>query len=181
MRLFFLLISLFVFASASSKIDVYNDYKAKQYAKACKKGEALLERYKSDEKFISLYAFSCLKADKIDQLAVPIVLLSKSEEARANAAYFSVILMQKKLLLHALVDTYNFKDLKLPTTDYILSKVFDLYTQDTRTSKKAHYKYADPLDSRVTYKLFLTKDASKKKIIVEEYYDTIMRKRHIYR
>ncbi|OQX59423.1 MAG: hypothetical protein B5M52_03415 [Helicobacteraceae bacterium 4484_230] len=176
--IFFIMLT---YAGAENVRDVYNNYQNKNYLKACKIGEKLLSRHQEDEKFVSLYAFSCLKADRIDNLAKPIVLLTKSEEARSNAAYFSVILMQKKLLLHALLDTYNFKSLKLPTTDYVLSKVFDLYVNSTDNGKKHVYAFTDPENNKQSYRLFITRDASKRKIVIEEYYDTILTKRHIYR
>jgi hypothetical protein len=181
MKYVLLLFLFFIHAEATGVSDVYNNYQNKNYLKACKIGEKLLNRYQNDEKFVSLYAFSCLKADKIDNLAKPIVLLTKSEEARSNAAYFSVILMQKKLLFHALLDTYDFKGLKLPTTDYVLSKVFDLYIDGRKDIKNHLYRFVDPEDKKHTYRLFITRDASKRKIVIEEYYDTILTIRHIYR
>ena len=181
MRYLLLFFILFIYANAESVSNVYKNYQNKNYLKACKIGEKLLGRYQDDEKFVSLYAFSCLKADRIDNLSKPVVLLTNSEEARSNAAYFSVIMMQKKLLLHALLDTYDFKGLKLPTTDYVLSKVFDLYANSTESGKKHFYIFKDPENNRQSYRLFITRDASKRKIVIEEYYDTIMTKRHIYR
>jgi len=178
------LLLLFLFAAlvnAASVRSIYDDYQNHNYLSACKNGKKLLDKHKFDERFVSLYAFSCLKADKIDNLAQPVVLLTKSEEARSNAAYFSVIIMQKKLLFHALLDAYNFKGLKLPTTSYVLSKVFELYISSGQKQKKSIYHLTDPKNSRKSYRLFITRDASKRKIVIEEYYDTILTKRHIYR
>ena len=61
----------------------------KAYQKACKTGLKVFQKFRNDEEFVSLYAFSCLNADQIDRLAIPISILKNSEEARSNAAYFS--------------------------------------------------------------------------------------------
>ena len=135
---------------------------------------------RKDEAFVSLYGFSCLKADYIDRLSIPIAILKHSEEARSNSAYFSVILMQKKLLYHALVDGYDLTSLKLPSTDYVLSKVFDLYARDNHRQNRSVYIYKDPIMPKNSYKLFLTEKNRTKKMVIEEYYDTILTNRHIY-
>jgi len=179
-RLTFLLFFSSLLLHADIKIDTYKLYQDAKYDEACQTGEKILDQYKNDEEFISLYAFSCLNADYIDSLSVPITLLKNSAEARANAAYFSVILMQKKLLLHALTDQYDLKPVKLPTTDYILSTVFDLYTKDSDQKERRRYNYIDPDDANKSYRLFVTKSGPSPKMIIEEYYDNIMTKRHIY-
>ena len=107
-------------------------------------------------------------------------LLKFSRESRANSAYFSVILMQKKLLYHSLIDGYSLSSLKLPTTDYILSKVFDMYAKLGIHEARSFYLFEDANDKKLTYKLYLAKDGKVNKIIIEEFYDTITIKRHVY-
>ena len=178
------IIFLFFFSAlhlhADAKIETYKLYQDAKYEEACQAGEKILEQYKDDEEFISLYAFSCLKADYLDKLSLPIVSLKKTAESRANAAYFSVILMQKKLLMHALADQYDLKPVKLPTTDYVLSTVFNLYTKDNVAKEQRRYNYTDPDDANKSYRLFVTKSGPSPKMIIEEYYDKIMTQRHIY-
>ncbi len=169
-----------MFLLADAKMATYKLYQDAKYEEACKSGEALLPQYRDDEEFISLYAFSCLNADQLDKLSLPITSLKKTAESRANAAYFSVILMQKKLLMHALSDQYDLKPIKLPTTEYVLSTVFDLYCNDSNTEVRRRYNYIDPKDVKKSYRLFVTKSGSSPKMIIEEYYDKIMTKRHIY-
>ena len=166
--------------SADIKKDLYHLYQDKQYTEACSKGLKVFQKYRKDEEFVSLYAFSCLYADHIDRLAVPISTLKHSEEARSNSAYFSVILMQKKLLYHSLVDNYKLSDLKLPTTDHVLSIVFDLYAKTDQTRKRDYYTFKDINNEKISYKLYLQNDTHLKKMVIEEYYDTIMTHRHIY-
>ncbi|MCJ7765186.1 MAG: hypothetical protein MUP09_04520 [Thiovulaceae bacterium] len=176
----FLLFFSSLLLQADNKIETYRLYQDAKYEKACQAGEKVLDQYKNDEEFISLYAFSCLNADYLDKLALPITFLKNSAEARANAAYFAVILMQKKLLLHALTDQYDLKPIKLPTTDYVLSTVFDLYTKDSGPKERRRYNYSDPKDAKKSYRLFVTDSGSSPKMVIEEYYDNIMAKRHIY-
>ena len=176
-----LLIFIVTFSYANSlKQEMFGLYQNKKYKKVCRMGFSNLAKYKRDEEFISLYAFSCLYSDNIDRLSVPVTTLKLSEEARANAAYFSVILMQKKLLYHALLDGYQLSSLKLPTTDYVLSKVFDLYAKLGEHPKRSFYLFDDPSDKKLSYKLYLEKNYKIPRMIIEEYYDTILLKRHIY-
>ncbi|SFV68416.1 FIG00470045: hypothetical protein [hydrothermal vent metagenome] len=165
---------------ADIKEKMFTLYQNKEYEKVCTMGFDNLKRYKRDEEFVSLYAFACLNSDYIDRLAVPSAVLKFSEEARANAAYFSVILMQKKLLYHSLLDGYELSELKLPTTDYVLSKVFDLYAKLDKHKKRPFYLFEDPKDKKLTYKLYLAKDYRITKMVIEEFYDTMLIKRHIY-
>lgn len=168
------------FAYADVKTSLYHLYQNKQYDKACKEGLNLFQQNRNDEEFISLYAFSCLEADHISRLAIPISILRNSEEARSNAAYFSVILMQQKLLYHALVDGYKLSEFKLPTTNHVLSIVFDLYVKVSHERKLNHYLFKDPVNDKISYKLYVKNSDQTKNMIIEEYYDTIMTHRHIY-
>jgi hypothetical protein len=155
-------------------------YQNKQYEQACTMGYDYFKKFKRDEAYASLYGFSCLKSDYIDRLAQPITSLKFSKEARKNAAYFATVLMQKKLLYHALLDGYKLSSFSFPTTDYVLSKVFDLYSQLPANTKKEYYIFKNPTDSKMIYKLYTIKDHNINKMIIEEYYDTIKIQRHIY-
>lgn len=181
MKLLFLVAVLFgSFAFADVKTSLYHLYQNKQYDQACKEGLNVFQANRQDEEFISLYAFSCLQADNIDRLAIPISMLKNSEEARSNAAYFSVILMQKKLLYHSLIDGYKLTEFKLPTTDHVISVVFDLYTKASHERKRNHYIFIDPNNEKISYKLYVKNGNQVQSMVIEEYYDTIMTHRHIY-
>ena len=165
---------------ADNKQEMLLSYKESKFKKACDIGYENFNKYKKDEEFISLYAMSCLKADYINRLATPIAILRESKESRANSAYFSVILMQKKLLYHAMVDGYDLRDLKLPTTEHILSKVFDMYVDATKKEKKELYDFVDSKDDNLRYKLYTMESKNIQKIIIEEYYNSKMIKQHTY-
>ena len=173
-----LLISLNL--SADIKDKMLGLYQNAKYEEVCNIGFNNFNRLKRDENYISLYAFSCLKSDFIDRLSVPIAMLKFSPEARANSAYFSIILMQKKLLYHSLIDEYELSELNLPTTDYVLSKVFDFYVKLGKHDKRLFYLFEDAKDKKLTYKLYILKDAGLSKIVIEEFYDTININRHVY-
>jgi hypothetical protein len=164
----------------SIKQDILNLYQNKKYEDACNVGFDNFGRYNKDEEYLSIYAFSCLKADYIDRLALPIAMLKFSQESRSNSAYFSVIFMQKKLLYHALLDDYDLSEFNLPTTDYVLSKVFELYAKLGQHEKRSLYIFDDTSNEKVSYKLYLEKDYKIPKMIIEEYYDNTLVKRHIY-
>jgi hypothetical protein len=155
-------------------------YKNKEYKQVCSLGFNNFTKHQKDEKYISIYAFGCLHSDSIDRLAVPITSLKHSPEARANSSYFSIILMQKKLLYHALNDGYEISKLKLPTTEYVLSRVFDLYSKLNQDHNKKVYTFVDPQDKKRSYKLYLTHKGKVTKMIIEEFYDTITLQRHEY-
>jgi len=114
--IFFLTLNLY----AGIKENMFSLYQNNKFENVCSLGFDNFNAHSKDEEFISLYAFACLKSDYIDRLAIPIAMLKYSEESRSNSAYLAVILMQKKLLYHALLDNYDISTLKLPTTDYTI-------------------------------------------------------------
>ena len=179
-RLLIILFLLHVTLIASPKNELYKLYQENNYKQACRLGMNNYPQYTRDEAFISLYAFSCLKADYIDRLAVPISALKYSKEARSNAAYFSIILMQKKLLYHALIDHYDISMLNLPTTEHVLSKVFNYYTKDTNNKESNIFYYTDTDDKRITYKLYIETHPHIKKMVIEVFHDKILSARHLY-
>lgn len=175
-----LILCIAVSLFADIKKDMFHLYQNEKYEEVCNLGFQNFHANKDDDAFLSLYAFACLHSDYIDRLSIPIAMLKFSKEARSNAAYFSIILMQKKLLLHALIDNYSLASLDLPTTDYVLSKVFDLYAKLGEHEPRAFYLFEDPKDKKLTYKLYLEEDERLSKIIIEEFYDSVNIKRHIY-
>lgn len=173
-----LLLSLTIYADI--KQEMFDLYQNNKYEDVCTIGFNNFRKNNNDEEYISLYAFGCLNSDYIDRLSTPIAMLKFSKESRANSAYFSIILMQKKLLFHALVDGYNISKLNLPTTDYVLSKVFDLYSKLGLHERRSFYLFEDENDNKLTYKLYLVKGEKIDKMVIEEFYDSVTIKKHIY-
>ena len=179
----YIFVTLFLLIStlhANIKEELFSLYQTKQYKQACRFGFQNFSSFKKNEELVALYGFSCLNSDYIDRLAIPITALRSSKEARANATYFAVILMQKKMLYHALIDGYDFSGLKLPSTNYILSKVFDLYNQAEKNKLQKEYIFKDPKNQHIRYKLYLIEERKVIKMVIEEFYDTMLTKKHIY-
>ncbi|MBV5321877.1 MAG: hypothetical protein JZU62_09325 [Sulfuricurvum sp.] len=155
-------------------------YQQRNYLQACDLGKQGFQYHLSDEAYISLYAFSCLKADVIDRLAGPIMVLNQTKEARANSSYFSVIVMQKKLLMQSLYDNKPLQSLKFPTSSHLLSKVFDWYLKDPQSNQFVK-EFKDPSDTHSSYKLYTTTEINgRKSIAIDEYYDKILTFHHVY-
>jgi hypothetical protein len=181
MKFLVIFLSLVIFLLANERQDIFSLYQLKEYDKACQLGLLNLNKNRNDENFVSIYAFSCLNADYIDRLSVPITLLKNTPESRSNAAYLSVILMQKKLLEHSLNDEYYLKPLKIPTTDNLLSKVFDLYSNLSILKKIPIYEFIDTNNAKIRYRLYLIGDRNSSNIVIEELYESVLVKKHIYR
>ena len=63
------LLSISIFAN-EMKQNMFNLYQNKKYKEVCTLGFDNFKNYTKDEEFISLYAFSCLNSDYIDNLTL---------------------------------------------------------------------------------------------------------------
>lgn len=177
---FTILFLLFLHSGISDTIGpLYSHYQKGEYEQACNYGLFNLKKIDYNEASLSLYAFACLKADRIDQLSYPISRLTQSQEARANASYFSLLVLQKKLLLQSLYDHYSLKPLKLPSSSHLLSKIFAYYQQDPQANQEIK-EYYDPTNPRISYKLYKLDTNGQKTIAIDEYYDKILTLHHTY-
>ncbi|MDD2828910.1 MAG: hypothetical protein PHW18_04990 [Sulfuricurvum sp.] len=170
-------LSLNLHADTSSQM--FQLYQKGDYAASCNIGFQHLKQLEFNEAYTSLYAFSCLKADQIDRLNDPIMILNQTREARANASFFSLIVLQKKLLTQALFDNYPIKTLKLPTSSHLLSKLFNFY-QNNPQPQSTVKEYIDSINPRISYKLYSIEITGRKTIAIDEYYDKILTLHHVY-
>ncbi len=154
-------------AQAVDLASLIKAYKNRNYAYVCKKGYKLFDKLRKDENLVTMYAFSCLRIDYIDRLAVPILILGKTPQSRNNRAYFSLILTQKNILVSALFDGKRFEGLHVPDTDYILSKVFNLYFQKKYKKTDNEYIMHDSTN-KVTYEMSVKKDRYGKVLSIKE-------------
>lgn len=154
-------------------------YQKGAYSDACSIGKKNWNKIQTSEQQVSLYAFSCLNADQIDRLNFPISVLNETAESRANASYFSLLILEKKLLIQALYDNLNIKSLKLPASSNLLSRVFNFYSKNPQLSNSIK-EYSDNTNSRQTYKLYTVQISAYKTFAIDEYYDNILTKHHIY-
>ena len=178
-KLFFTAVLIFSSLHADVSNQMFELYQKGAYSQACAIGVNNLKLIQQNEAHTSLYAFSCLNADQIDRLFTAIKTLNQSPEARANASYFSLLIMQKRLLIQALYDDYSLKQLKLPISSHLLSRVFDLYCKNPQTSN-AVKEYTDTGNPRQSYKLYTIQVDMIKTFAIDEYYDKILIKHHIY-
>jgi hypothetical protein len=178
-KLFFFPILIFSSLHADISNQMFEFYQKGAYAQACTIGVNNMKLIQQNEAYTSLYAFSCLNADQIDRLLTPIKMLNQSPEARANASYFSLLMMQKKLLIQALYDGYPLKQLKLPSSSHLLSKVFDFYCKNPQAGNTVK-EYTDAGNPRQSYKLYTIQVDMIKTFAIDEYYDKILTKHHVY-
>jgi hypothetical protein len=82
-----LFLGLLVSIHANTPSKMLQLYQKGEYNLACDFGANNLPLIENNEAHLSLYAFACLKADRIDRLNTPIILLNQTPEARANASY----------------------------------------------------------------------------------------------
>jgi len=160
----------FLFSSNLSTL--YKQYEKQEYAKACDYGRKYLFKNFNinNEKYLTLYGLSCLETDKIERISIPMTHLKSTKNFRANASYFSTILLQKYLLFQALTDKKSIKDLNLPTTTFVLSKVFDLFIEDDFVEKNGVYKLQDSEKENVKYQLYIEETKKDKKFMIIDIY-----------
>ena len=173
-----LLLSIQLFADLKEEMLI--QYKNSEFESVCTQGSQNFSKYRKDEEFISLYAFACLYSDHINKLSIPMIVLKNSSESRANSAYLSIVLMQEKLLKHALIDDYELTAFTLPSTDYILSKVFDMYAKMGKHAKQDFYVFQDSKDKNLSYKLYLEKTSKGLSIAIDEISNNQTIKHHIF-
>lgn len=179
MRAFCFLLSILYTLHADASQKLYDFYQKGQYLQGCEYGYKYFSQHKENEAFVSLLGFSCLKADQIERLSPVISALHDTPDARANSAYFTLLLMQKKLLMQSLYDNKPVVNLRFPDSGHLLSKVFALYLKDPKPADIVK-EYEDPRNPRQTYRLYTTETNGKKSISIDEYYDRILTFHHVY-
>jgi hypothetical protein len=167
---------------ASIKQQMVTAYKKGDFYHVCALGLRYFSKIQKNEDLVSLYAYSCLKSDYIDRLAVPAMVLKRSKSARRNASLFMTLVLQKKLLYHALLDGIDISNLVLPQTDHILSKIFLLYSQKKFKKDGKKYIFKDNKEKGVKYMLFLEPSKNDKpiKMIIEKYKNGVLTEKHKY-
>jgi len=168
MRSFLLLVLIFIFVNAS----LIDDFNNKKYSKICIFKN--IEKYKKDEKILSLIGVACVRSDKLFLLPSVINRLKHTKEGINNAIYFLTIYSQKKLLYAYFFYNFNIKTFSFPLTDYFISIIFDSIKNDNFIKKG---------------NIFVVKWKNKKfeiykiddKLIIDEYEKNKFIKRHWFR
>ena len=178
-KFFFLTFYTCLLLHANIQTQMFSLYQKGDYNDVCSIGKINWNKISKNEKYVSLYAFSCLNSDQIDRLSFPLTALNETPEARANASYFSLLILEKKLLIQALYDNLPIKSLKLPSSSHLLSRIFDYYGKNPQLGNTIK-EYNDIRDPRQTYKIYTIQIDTYKTFAIDEYYDKILTKHHVY-
>jgi len=184
MKIVLLMVMTTAYLLSSNLSTLYRLYEKQEYDKACDYGfkYANKKRNRKSENYLTLYGLSCLETNNLSRVAIPMTSLTQTEDARANASYFGTILLQKQLLLQALIDKKPLGELHLPTTKFVLSKIFSLFLEEQYSFKGDIYRLIDREDKFIEYRLYIKK--SKKKsyyMIIDIYKNSKFTKRYQYR
>jgi len=178
--IFICLMLITTYSFSIQRSDVYKAYQNKHYKTACTLAAKIYLYHKKDNDFLTVFANSCLKADNINRMAFPAMLLIRDSGARSNSIYFLTILYQKKLLYKSLIDGFDVSKYNFPTTDYILSKIFVKYSKKDYKKLANTYIFTDDKDKDVTYKMNVIKDKGVYKIVLKTFKKSVLVKKRVY-
>jgi hypothetical protein len=82
MKKFLFIFIVGILMGASIKQQMVTAYKKGDFYHVCALGLRYFSKIQKNEDLVSLYAYSCLKSDYIDRLAVPAMVLKRSKSAR---------------------------------------------------------------------------------------------------
>ena len=159
----FAIVSLF----AVSIDDVRNWDQIGQYNRICQESVRNLFIEEQNDALANMYAKACLKMDKVNELVVPTVMLYKTKEARENASLYSTIIFQKKMLYLALCDGVDISYIRTPKINYILSEIFDKFTERAYVKKSDTYVFT--LENGERAELFIKEEEEVKKMVIAIY------------
>lgn len=166
------------FLSANTPDRVIELYADGDFRSACLEGARILRDSKDDETFVNAYGIACLKSDFIDLAAPAVMYLRSTSGARQNASYILTVVLQKKLLYHALADNVDLQGAFLPKTPHVLSKVYNAFASGDYTQKGATL-YEMRIDGkRIT--LDSLHDGGHFKIRIRQYEGNRVAKEHLY-
>jgi len=165
-RLFLLFLATFLMARDELG-ELKSLYKQNEFQKACMLAGSMYAKYKNQDEYINLYAFSCLKSDNINRLVLPIIKLYKNKSALDNSLYFATIFYQKKLLYYALATGEDISYINLPKTKYVLSIVFDKFVKKEYEKKGRVYYFKGANDKN--YRLYLKEEEGVRKLFLDPY------------
>lgn len=156
--------------------EVLKDYEAKNYDKVCNEGTAIVMRSDKNEQILVAIGDACAKVDSINILGNVSKNLISTKEFRESGSYFATLLLQKKLIYQFMHDAINVKELKLPRTNHVLSRVFEQLSKGNYNSVEKRVEISTP---EMNYVLWLSDDEPKK-VYIDEIKDGKLVKRHWY-
>jgi hypothetical protein len=177
-----LLIMIFSLSSlySSNLSTLYNYYTHQEYDKGCDYAMKYYNKNRDNEKFVTLYGLSCLETNNIHRIATPMIVLKDTKASRENASYFGTILLQKQLLKQAILDNKPLGDLRLPKTNFVLSKIFNLFIKKRYILKDGVYRLIDSENKNIKYQVYMEKD-NRNYMIIDIYQNDKFIKRYRYK
>lgn len=167
MKILYILAFAIASLFAVSADDVRNWDQIGQYNRICQESVRNLFIEEQSEVLANMYAKACLKMDKVNELVVPTVMLYKTKEARENASLYSTIIFQKKMLYLALCDGVDISYIRTPKINYILSEIFDKFTERAYVKKSDTYVFT--LENGERAELFIKEEEEVKKMVIAIY------------
>ena len=167
MKILYILAFAIASLFAVSADDVRNWDQIGQYNRICQESVRNLFIEEQSGALANMYAKACLKMDKVNELVVPTVMLYKTKEARENASLYSTIIFQKKMLYLALCDGVDISYIRTPKINYILSEIFDKFTERAYVKKSDTYVFT--LENGERAELFIKEEEGVKKMVIAIY------------
>jgi len=177
--LLLLIFSLSILYSSNLSI-LYNYYTHQEYDKGCDYAMKYYNKNRDNEKFVTLYGLACLETDNIHRIATPMIVLRDTKASRENASYFGTILLQKQLLKQAILDNKPLGDLRLPKTNFVLSKIFNLFIAKKYALKDGIYRLEDSENKNIKYQVYIEKE-NKNHMIIDIYQNDKFIQRYRYK
>ena len=174
-----MLISLFMgwsYLHAYSYSEILKDYEAKNYEKICSQGSSLLSGNEKNENILIAIGDACAKIDAINPLGNVVKNLISTESYRESGSYFATLILQRKLIYQFMHDKINLKELRLPRTEHVLSRVFEELAKGNYTEKEKRIEIKTP---ELEYLLWLSND-NPKKVYIDELKNGKLVHRHWY-
>lgn len=165
---------------SSNLSTLYNYYTHQEYDKGCDYAMKYYNKNRDNEKFVTLYGLSCLETNNIHRIATPMIVLKDTKASRENASYFGTILLQKQLLKQAILDNKPLGDLRLPKTNFVLSKIFNLFVKKRYILKDGVYRLIDSENKNIKYQVYMEKD-NRNYMIIDIYQNDKFIKRYRYK
>ena len=179
MKLFLVCIVFVSHMFAYSANDVLKDYEAKQFEKVCQNGSNSYMRNDSNGNILTAIGDACAKIDSIRPLGDIVNRLYATKEHRESASYFATIVLQKKLIYQFMNDDINLKELRLPRTNHVLSRVFENLATDNYEIVDKGLRKITITTPEMDYVLWLSTDEPKK-VFIDEYKNKKLVQRHWY-
>jgi len=166
--LFLITISLFGF-------DFKKEYQQQNFTRICKYGYYHLKKIKNNEDTLSLVGFACVKRDYFIYLPAIINLLKHTKKGRLNSIYFSLLFIEKKLLISYVLDDIDISYYRFPKIEHPISIVM---TNIINKNFKKENNIILINDKNLTYKVYKN---SENKVFIDIYQNSKLLSRHWYR